>query len=378
MKGRQFLLTSVHLEDPVLFETRWVMSYLKGPVSLQDIATLMDGRQQKPAVSEPAATTVEPSGRLQEQPPLLGETLLQRYYLPSVYSEEIVFEPWLAARATVRFYNASSNIDQVSRHQVRIYLDEGFRQPRFSESEPFEVDLDLCPDSAPGQSSFYPVPAVISSQKSFAAYEKEFSEFLYQSRRLELLRVPSLKMESKPGESEADFMVRVADRLREDKEAAAEKLLQKFNANRDQLQKKLDSALTRLDKEQGDVSMKTTDTIISFGTAVLGAFLGRKAVSSSTMTRTASGIRKAGRLGKEKDDVRRAEELVARLEQELEALDTEQNMALQELAHSYDASRVEQERFAIKPRRSDIYDVQICLLWEMVPPRLENLKAVQA
>ena len=378
MKGRQFLLTSVHLDEPLLFETRWVMSYLKGPVSLQDIAKLMEGRQQKPAVNAPAATAGEPAGRLQEQPPLLNEALLQRYYLPSVYAEEIVFEPWLAARATVRFYNASRNIDQVSKHQVRLYLDEGFRQPRFSESEPFDLDLDSCPDSAPGQSSFYPVPLPISSLKSFAAYEKEFSDFLYQSMRLELLRVPSLKMESKPGESEADFMVRVADRLREDKETAAEKLLQKFNTKRDQLQKKLNSALSRLEKEQGDVSMKTTDTIISFGTAVLGAFLGRKAVSSSTMTRTASGIRKAGRLGKEKDDVRRAEEVVAQLEQELEALDNDQNEALQELAQSYDVSRAGQERFAIKPRRSDIYDVQLCMLWEMVSPRLENLNAPQA
>ncbi|NPA95440.1 MAG: ATP-binding protein, partial [Thermodesulfobacteria bacterium] len=32
MRGRTFLLSSTHLDEPVLFETRWVLSYLKGPL----------------------------------------------------------------------------------------------------------------------------------------------------------------------------------------------------------------------------------------------------------------------------------------------------------------------------------------------------------
>jgi hypothetical protein len=177
-------------------------------------------------------------------------------------------------------------------------------------------------------------------------------------------------MESRPGETRTDFQVRIADRLREDKEAAVEKLADKFQLKRERLEKKLDSAYAKLEKEKGDVSAKTTDTILSFGTAVLGAFMGRKKLSSTTMTRTASGIRKAGRIGKEKDDVRRAEELAAGLEQELEELDAEQNQQLEELADSFDPTLVETETFAIKPRRSDIFDVRVCLLWEMVPPHM--------
>ena len=149
-------------------------------------------------------------------------------------------------------------------------------------------------------------------------------------------------MESRPGETEAEFQVRIADRLREDKEAAVEKLAGKFQVKKERLAMKLDSAYAKLEKEESDVSTKTTDTIISFGTAVLGAFMGRKRLSSTTMTRTASGIRKAGRIGKEKEP---------------EGLEVAQPPAL-----------VETETFAIKPRRSDIFDVRVCLLWEMVHP----------
>jgi len=371
MKGRQFLLTSAHLEEPLLFETRWVMSYLKGPISLQDIAKLME---DNPPLEEPdhqtAGPTAVPDGGLQGQPPMLSEAVEQRFHLLNVYTEELAFRPWLAATASVRFYNARRNIDEDTRCSVRLSLDESFRAPRWEAAEPLEIDLASCPDRAPDGSSFYPLPRSFPSLRSLSTFEKDFSDYLYQTRRLNLLRAPSLKMESDPGESGGDFMVRIGDRLREDKEAAVEKLIDGFSVKRDRLEKKLDSAYARLEREKSEVTAKTTDTILSFGTAVLGAFLGSKKLSTSTMTRAASGISKAGRIGKEKDDVRRAEELAAQLEQELLALENEQRTELAELTETYDPARVKIEEFAIKPRRSDIFDVRVTLLWDMVPPRV--------
>ena len=369
MKGRQFLLTSAHLDEPVLFETRWVMSYLKGPISLQDIDRLMADR---PAAEEQSAALQSANAdqsTLQQSPPILAEDIEQRYHLLNVYADEFSFEPWLAATASVRFYNRSRNIDELSRVNLRLYLDESFAEPDWNGAEPLEVELESCADNCPEGSRFYALPQGVSSLRNFRSWEKDLSNHLYQNQRLYLLRAPSLKMESRPGETRTDFQVRIADRLREDKEAAVEKLADKFQLKRERLEKKLDSAYAKLEKEKGDVSAKTTDTILSFGTAVLGAFMGRKRLSSTTMTRTASGIRKAGRIGKEKDDVRRAEELAAGLEQELEELDAEQNQQLEELADSFDPTLVETETFAIKPRRSDIFDVKVCLLWEMVPPQ---------
>ena len=368
MKGRQFLLTSAHLDEPLMFETRWVMSYLKGPISLQDIDRLMEDRPRAADEAEPDRGPVGQPGALLSSPPILAEGIEQRYHLLNVYAEEFGFEPWLAATASVRFYNASRNIDELAQVNVRLYLDESFNAPDWQDAEPSEAELESCPESAPEGSSFQPLPQSFSALKNFRGWEKDLANHLYQTQRLHLLRAPALKMESRPGETEAEFQVRIADRLREDKEAAVEKLAGKFQVTKERLAKKLDSAYAKLEKEESDVSTKTTDTILSFGTAVLGAFLGRKRLSSTTMTRTASGIRKAGRIGKEKDDVRRAQELVARLEQELEELESEQSQALEELADSYNPVLAETETFAIKPRRSDIFDVRLCLLWEMVPP----------
>ncbi len=369
MKGRQFLLTSAHQDEPLLFETRWVMSYLKGPISLQDISRLMQGRREPPG--DAAADTLKPerADGLQQALPLISETIPQRFFLPPLLSEQAVFEPWLAATADVRFYNGGRNIDEIRAHKLRIYLDESFTEPDWQEAEAFDLALQDCPAAAPAGSLFYSLPHLFTSLKNLKQFERDFADYLYQTQRMELLRAPSLKLESRPGESRADFGVRVADQLRELKDEAAEKLMRSYKTKRERLDDKLERARAKTEQEKSDVSAKTTDTILSFGTAVLGAFFGRKAMSSSTMTRTASSIRKAGRLAKEKDDVSRAEKAVAQVEEEIRQLEEEQSRALAELTGKFDPARTEVESFSVKPRRSDIFNLNLCLLWEMMVPR---------
>ena len=252
---------------------------------------------------------------------------------------------------------------------LRLYLDRSFTAADWKEAEPLELDIDDCPDSAPGESSFYELPETFSSIKNLGKFEKEFSDFLYQNERLELFRAPAIKLESRPEESEAEFLVRIADHMREKKEFAAEKLLAQINTKRVRLEKKLDSSLIKIEKEKGDVTAKTTDTLLSIGTAVLGAFFGRKALSSTTITRTAGGIRKAGQVAKEKGDVQRAQAAASEIESQIQQLNNDQTEELEKLVSEYDPLLIETETFAIKPRRSDIFDIRLCLLWEMIPPR---------
>ena len=372
MKGRQFLLNSAHIDEPLLFETRWVMSYLKGPVSLQDIGRLMEGRETDEATAEVEEVVgARESGGLLPNPPIVSGDFDQKFYLPPVLAEKRVFEPWLACSASVRYYNSSRNIDEVEEVNLRLYLDENFDDARWDEAEPSGIDTDDCQDMPPTDSFFYDIPKGIAKVRSFKAFEKEFSDFLYQNKRLELLRAPALKLESRPGETEADFRVRTSDLMREQKDMAAEKVLKSFSTKRRRLEKNLERALVKIEKEKGDVTRKTTDTIISIGTAVLGAFFGRKAMSAGTISRTAGGIRNAGRVAKEKADVERAEEQVASIEKEIAQLEIEQEEAINRLAAEYDPDEVATETFSIKPRRSDIFDVRSCLLWEMTPPRPE-------
>lgn len=372
MKGRQFLLNSAHLDRPVLFATRWVMSYLKGPISTGDIKKLMEQRKRAAPVEVPDKQSHDRSDRRRgvssDQLPVLSGGIEQRYHLHNIISDEVILEPWLAATANVRFYNSTRSIDEVKEVACRFYLDEREGMVQWEKAEALEYSLEDCMQTRPESGRYATLPTDILKLKSLKIHEKSFSDFLYQQERLELFRVRSLKLESKPHESLGDFKARMADDLRKKKDLAVDKLQDKYEVKQKRLEKRIDRAMERVEKEKGDVQSKTSDTILSFGVAVVGALFGRKKISATNMNRAARGIRNVGKVTKEKGDVKRAEDKLAGLELELEELGNELEFEIDKLAASFDLENYEVETFAIKPRRADIFNLRVCLLWEMISP----------
>ncbi len=383
MKGRQFLLTSAHLDAPLLFESRWVLCYLKGPLSTSDIKKLMQGRTNTRGTLEtaPPTTAAAPAGagsataasahssELSDHAPLLSQSIEQLYFLHNTTAERLVFEPWLAATASVRFANSTRNIDIVRESTVHIYLDEAFARADWAAAEECPWPLSQCTAQPPSNSSFYALPSSVAQLKDFRELTKSFTDHLYQNQKLELFRVAALKLESQPGESLGDFKVRLADVLRGRKDIEVEKLRQTSGVRQKRLEDQIGAAMDRVAKEKVDVASKTTDTVISFGAAVIGAFLGRKAFSASTVTRAATGMRSAGRVVKEKGDVQRAEIEVQELQQGLNNLAAEIEQKVVALADSFTPESFAIEIFSVKPRRSDVFNVRLALLWEMLPER---------
>ncbi len=66
LSSRVFLMNNVHEDHPVVFESRWVMSYLRGPLTRGQIKSLMDARRGAPAAGgsrsgDSAAPTARPA-----------------------------------------------------------------------------------------------------------------------------------------------------------------------------------------------------------------------------------------------------------------------------------------------------------------------------
>ncbi len=116
------------------------------------------------------------------------------------------------------------------------------------------------------------------------------------------------------------------------------------------------------------------DAALSFGIAVFGALFSRKALSVTTANRSARGVRSAGRLMKEKEDVRRAEEEARRIEADIGALAVEFQEKTAELAERFAPENFPAENFSIKPRRADIFRVEVFIQWE---PMLELTSFIQ-
>jgi Helicase HerA, central domain len=370
MKGRQFLLNSVHIEEPILFETRWVMSYLKGPITKNDIKRLMAPRKQNVAASQDHSAVVSRSSAQKTGgpglAPVVPRKIEQLYYLQNMASERPNFEAKLGVSASVRFYNAKRNIDQVVEVNQQLYLDDSFARLDWGNAVDTDYSLDDCLSTPPSESSYYPLPSAFADLKDLKGVSKSFSDYLYQNRKLELFKVSTLSLESEPGETLGDFKVRLGDHLREQKEEAVLKFEDKYRTKQERLEQKLIRATAKVEKEQQDVRSKTTDSLISFGAAIIGAFFGRKALSATNISKAATGMRNVGRVSKEKGDVKRAEQAIEDVQTSLEELAVEIEDKIIDLGDKFELVNYEIETFSIKPRRSDVFDLHLALVWELV------------
>jgi hypothetical protein len=364
LRERSFLLSSAHRDEPTLFTTRWVLSYLKGPISLEEVGRLERG----PGAPAGGEATPPPAGGDEETytevRPHLADTLLQRFVPPPLPGEAIRYRPALVGLASVRTVDQRRGIDETAEVCLRLPLplDPAGADWSRAEATGFAV-ADLAAEP-PAGALFARLPADLTVRRDFRDEEKRLSDHLYRSHTLQLLRVREHGLESQPGESEAAFHQRLAALLAAKKEEALARLEEQYGKKQRQLETQLEKALSRVGKEQGEVRARGVETALSVGAAILGAFLGRKPLSMTTATRSAQGVRSAGRLLKETGDVQRAREEAARIEAELARLGEElrQKLITESVQYAPAASAV--ETFAVTPRRADIFNVRVGLLWE--------------
>ncbi|PIE56654.1 MAG: ATP-binding protein [Desulfobulbus propionicus] len=367
MRSRTFLLHSAHREVPIRFEARWAMSYLKGPLSMDEIGRLTadalpgDSGQTRERGSEPASVSA-----FTGSPPLLARGMEQLYVPPPVPMEEQQLAPWLYGTAEVRYVDKRRAIDQREEVAVRLPLEDGYRDADWSVAEPFAVHPDDLRTTPPGEAHYKELPPGIAALKSFRQEKKALADHLYHERRLPLMRVTSLKLESVPGETAAAFHTRRGNALREARERVTDKLKERYAGKLRQLELRLERAQARIDKEQTDVKARGMDTALSFGVAIFGALFGRKALSVTTASRTARSMRSAGRIFKEKADVQRAVDEAGRLEEEIARLGVELEEKLAQELAAFAPELHPVESFYITPRRSDIISVRVSLLWEPI------------
>jgi hypothetical protein len=388
LSTRIFLLNNVHENHPVVFESRWVMSYLRGPLTRAQIKSLMDTRRgATPAAARPAAPSPAPAAgkgaRAAAAPvthpapaPAATTGGSQRPLLPPDVSQHFVpargaapagstlfYEPMLFGAAQVRLADAKNKLD-VSR-------DLAFLAPITGEAVPVSweqasavgftsSDLAQAPESEAG---FAELPAPAGKKKSYDGWTKDFAGWLLQSQKIELLRSPSLKEVSRLDESERDFRVRLQESTRQDRDKASDLLRQKYAPRQAALQERRRRAEQAVERESEQAKQQGIQTVISVGATILGAFLGRKTINVSTIGRATTAARGAGRVLKETQDVGRAKETVAAVDEAIAALDAQFQADAAALGASTDPLTEALETLALKPTRQNIAVRLVTLAW---------------
>ncbi|MBE3072465.1 MAG: ATP-binding protein, partial [Acidobacteria bacterium] len=187
---------------------------------------------------------------------------------------------------------------------------------------------------------------------------------LYQSQTLDLLHSTDAVTTSNPGETERDFRIRLQTTAREQRDAATEAIRQKFAPKMVAIQERIRRAQQAVERETQQASAQKLQTAISFGATLLGALMGRKAISTSTIGRATTAARGVGRTMKEAEDIRRAGETVEVMQGQLADLEQQVQAETQAVAARYDLSALKLETVSLKPKKTQITVQLVALAWQ--------------
>jgi hypothetical protein len=221
-------------------------------------------------------------------------------------------------------------------------------------------DLDAEPAAGIG---FFDLPASAVKATSVDGWEKGFTTWIYGSQTLELLKATQSGVVSTPGESERDFRIRLQQASRETRDAIVEDLRRKYAVKIAAAEERLRRTRQAVDRESQQAQAHTLQTAISFGTTLLGALMGRKAVSASTLGRATTAARGVGRTIKESQDIDRAKDTVEAVAQQLQRLEEELRAEIAEAETRVNPASEPLERLIVKPRKTNIEVRLVALVW---------------
>ncbi|HXV95322.1 MAG TPA: hypothetical protein VD695_02140 [Gaiellaceae bacterium] len=286
---RRFLLVSAKAAEPSLFETRWAMSYLRGPLTRDQVAELMRDAV-RPQVA-PAAAGEEPApgdGVTSVAPPGAAGTTVGYLDPAAPWAGDVGavaggtrLRAFLAARVAVRFDDARADVDEQEEYEALFGPLDGGLDLEPERAVDYD-DRDFAAEPPPGAA--YTLPrAEIGNAAFFRAAARGIERRLASREVLELQRNKELKLVSRPGEAAEAFAERcdLAAQAAEDAEAA--KIRDRLEAKQDKLEQALELARRRREELDAQVRSRQANELAVGAGEVLGALLGgRRSARSIT------------------------------------------------------------------------------------------------
>jgi len=369
--NRVFLMNNVHEDAPEIFQTRWTLSYLRGPLTRMQIKTLMEPVKRetlnvKREMSGTSRSALSTQFSALNARPILPPDVPQQF-IPirgtSPSGSMLIYQPMLLGSSQVRVSDSKTGLDVTRDVTVLAPISDGPVAVDWDHAVEADVALADLESTPMDNAQFGSVPSAASKAKSFDAWSKEFSGWLFRTRKIDLFKSPSTKEFSTPGEPELDFRVRLQQAGREARDRQSDGLRKKYAPKIAALQDRIRRAGQMVERQEAESRSSQMQAAISVGASILGAFLGRKTISATNIGRATTAIRGAGRAIKESKDVGQAEENVAALQQQLIDLEAQFKKEADAFAATTDPLHERLENVSLKPSKANIAVKLVSLAW---------------
>lgn len=362
---RVFLLHNVHEERPVIFQTRWAMSYLRGPLSrdqIRELAATGEDTEGLPSFPDTETVRHRNSGSI-TAPPVIPSGIDEFFLRASGTGQGLVYVPGIIGMPEIHYFSAGYKVDTTEVFTVIAEFEDGpvvldWDRSRIADIQP--GDLDGAP--FPG-GEFNPLPTEANKVGSYRKWNRELVKWLRLNRPLVLFRSRQFRLTGLPGETEREFRARISQTARETRDLEVEKLRRKYASRFNTLNNRLLRAEQAVAREQDQARSVGIQTAVSVGVAILGAFFGRRAVSSESASKMGTALKTASRARKEKLDVDRAREVVESIRGRLNELEERLREDVEKIETRYMPDALEVDEIVIRPRSTDISMEMFGLVW---------------
>ena len=378
---REFLLSSTKSSEPVVFGTRWAMSYLPGPLTREQISALMADKQlpeSAPTIGAPADAPAAPAADdtpalaadETTAPPTVADTA------PVVWLDAAApwaadlgaspggrrLRPGLAARVKLLFDETKADLRHEEEWEAVLFPLEG-EQADMDRATAVDYDDRDFRSAAPADAVYVLGDAKIHTKTFFTNATRDLKDRLYRSETFTLLRNEPLKAYSRPEESLEDFEDRCLRLADDAADADLDKVRQTLEKRIDRVQDAIAKAEDKLREAESKADSSRSDEIVSGVGDVLGSLLGGRKSGRSIL----SGLRRAGSKRKSRqaaaERVRTAENRLVEKIDELEELELELAETVEDIVEDWDAKAAEITEFEVSLEKSDISVDSLKLVW---------------
>ncbi len=374
LTSRVFLMRNIHEDRLTLFQSRWALSYLRGPLGREEIKRLtasLPSSEAEPGAAA-AASAAKRDGTVR---PVAAATAsatarpvvppdVPQYFSPEAGGGDVPLTPVIYGSASVRFADPKLKIDDTRLVNWTTPIGDGAVAVDWDAAASSDLTPEMLERDAPDGATFAAVPAPALKAKNYDAWGRQLVTTVTSREALEVLLSPSTGETSRPDESERDFRARLQQASREVRDRKLEVVRRKYAPRLAALDDKERRARQAVDRESQQASGQKLQTMISVGATLFGALMGRKAISATTLGRATTAARGMGRTMKESDDIERANQTLRAVEEQREGLTDEMKAEMATLEAAIDPATETFERIRITPKRTNVTLKLVALLWE--------------
>jgi hypothetical protein len=377
MKPRQFLLRDVSEDTPTLFNTRWVMSYLRGPITRLEIARLPGLEAPPPpsraaapsAAAAAAASTPDDGLDGMPQPTPQGtdtffldpraafaarmEGAFDRFAGRARDDGAVEYAPALYARVRLRFDEERSGFALDEDHHMVWYPLDGRGLPDEVLDVPMD-ERDLLTEAPDGR--FHPLPEWLDESKELTQAKRDVVDRIYRDQSRGQWTCPPLKLHGASEETRASFEARCREAIEDNVDAALARLKDSYEAKIDRVQDRIRKKQNQLEELESKAKAEKAAEMVNIGEVVLSFFMGRKRSVGSVLTKRKTTATTGRRIDTAEDDL-------GAMQAELEALADELAAKTAELEKEHGAALEQIEQRTVGLEKNDIDVREFGILW---------------